>query len=183
MLHRSNRMRELGNRIGFGLIGGAIGLVVMEVVRRTTKPLVKRRAPQPQDVFATGRSMSLIGVHHDEEEAATSAIGRIGYEKIVGHRPSKKMTRALSWGVHIGYGLVVAALYGAIRGESRHVVRDGALFGTALWLIGDELVVPLLGLADKPTAYHPTQHLQSFAQHIGFGVGTVAATQLLEEVR
>jgi hypothetical protein len=183
MLHRSIRMRELGKRIGFGLIGGAIGLVVMEAVRRGTKPLVKRREPQPMDVFATARSMSPFGVHHDLDEASTSAVGRMAYQKLVGRPPSKEMKRALSWAVHIGYGLAVAALYGAFRGESRHVVRDGALFGTALWLVGDEIAVPLLGLADKPTAYHPTQHLQSFAQHIGFGVGTAAATQLLEEIR
>jgi uncharacterized membrane protein YagU involved in acid resistance len=58
-------------------------------------------------------------------------------------------------------------------------LRDGALFGAALWLFGDEIAMPLLGLADKPTQYHPTRHLQSLAAHLGFGVATAATAQAL----
>ncbi len=176
-------MRELGKRIGVGVIGGAIGLIAMEIIRSRTARLVKQREPEPTDVFATARSMSPFGVHHEAGESATGALGRMAYEKIVGHEPSGRAKNRLSWGIHIAYGLLAAAAYGVVAGDSRRVLRDGVLFGSALWLLGDELAVPLLGLADKPTAYHPTHHLQSFAQHIGFGVGTATTTYLLEGMR
>jgi hypothetical protein len=56
----------------------------------------------------------------------------------------------------------------------------GAVFGVGLWLIGDELALPLLGLSDKPTAYHPTRHVQSLAAHLGYGVATAATTRALK---
>jgi len=53
------------------------------------------------------------------------------------------------------------------------------MFGTALWLFGDEIAAPLLGLADKPTEYHVTTHVQALLQHLGYGIATVATTNAL----
>lgn len=167
--------------LGVGLIGGAVGLVAMELAHRLIRPLVKQRASKPTDVFLTERTMSPLGPQYEPGESSTAALARIGYQKLAGRRPSPRTQQALSWAVHIGYGLAVAALYGAIRGgRERASVRDGLAFGAALWLVGDELVVPLLGLADKPTAYSPSYHLQSLAAHVGFGVATAGTTRYLE---
>ncbi len=176
-------MRDIRRGLGLGVIGGALGLAAMELIRRATKPLIKDRAHKPTDVFLTERSMSPLGPQHAADESATDALGRIAYHRLVGHDPSKQRKAQLSWAVHIGYGLLVAALYGAIRGKRSHVLRDGLVFGAGLWLFGDELAVPLLGLADKPTAYHPTRHAQSLAQHLGFGLATAATTRALEVMR
>ena len=177
-------MQQLGNRLGLGMIGGVAGLVVMNLVRVGTAPLVKPRAPRPTDVFLTARTMSPIGPHHRTGEPAAEALGRLVYGTLIGGEPSRRVGRALAWAVQIGYGLLAAAAYGVLRARrTRRPVRDGAWFGAALWLAGDELAAPLLGLADKPTAYHPTYHLQSLAQHLGFGIATAAATCALEEIR
>jgi uncharacterized membrane protein YagU involved in acid resistance len=170
--------------LGLGLVAGGVGLLAMELVRRATAPLVKERARKPTDVFVTERTISQVGIHHEPGESAPEAIGRIGYQKLVGEEPSKKTKSDLSWAIHLGYGLLVASGYALLRGHAHgHTLRDGLMFGTGLWLFGDELAVPLLGLADKPSAYHPTQHLQSFAQHLGFGVATAATTRALEAFR
>lgn len=161
-----------------------MGLAAMELVRRATRPLMKDRSPAPMDVFPTTRSMSLVGPQHEPGESATAALGRIAYHKLTGRAPSAETKSKLSWLVHIGYGLLVASGYGALRARGHHdAFRDGVVFGAGLWLLGDELAVPLLGLADKPTAYHPTRHAQSLAQHLGFGVATAATTHFLEGFR
>ena len=85
----------------------------------------------------------------------------------------------MSWAVHIGYGLACAGAFAALVQRPRHAVRTGALFGAALWLFGDEIMAPLLGLSDKPTEYHPTAHAQALLQHLGYGVATVATTNAL----
>ncbi len=178
------RMNPILRRLGRGLLGGAVGLLVMEIVRRGTARFVAARAPEPTDLPLTERSISLLGPQHELDEGETEALGRISYEFVVGHAPSRETKRTLSWAVHIAYGLFVAAAYGAIRGgRTCRPVRDGALFGAMLWLLGDELAAPLLGLSDKPTAYPPIRHLQSLAQHLGFGVATAATTRTLENVR
>lgn len=181
-------MRNLPRKLGYGLLGGAAGLLAMELIKRATAPLAKRGAPRPTNDELTARSsMSVVGRHHDLEESATDAFGRIAYETVTGRAPSPGTQRKLSWAVHIGYGLMVASLYGAVRGgRDRGVARavvGGALFGAGLWLLGDELAIPLLGLSDKPTTYPVTSHLQSLAQHLGFGVATAATTGVLLDGR
>jgi hypothetical protein len=172
-----------------GLLGGMAGLAVMQLAQWMMHPLVKPRARRPTDVFATERSMSPLGVHHLPDEGATDAIARIAYQRVAHRQPSKQLKSALSWGVHVGYGLLVASLYGALRTperQRRHSVRDairrGAVFGAGLWLLGDELAVPLLGLTDKPTAYHPSRHIQSLVGHLGYGVATAATARALGAV-
>lgn len=189
-------MRNLRTKLAYGLLGGAAGLVAMELVKRATAPLVKHRAPRTASEPSTARSsispsvsssVSVIGAHHGPEESATDALGRIVYQMVTGRTPSPDTQRKLSWAVHIGYGLAVASLYGVIGGRrDRGVARavlGGALFGAGLWLLGDELAVPLLGLSDRPTSYPVTSHLQSLAQHLGFGVATAATTDVLLDGR
>lgn len=151
----------------------------MELVGRSTRSWVKPRPPSPLDVFPTDRAFLSMPLRHLPDESSTAALGRIAYEKLTGRSPSPRTKEALSWAVHIGYGLAAATLFASFR-ERPRVLRDGIAFGAALWLFGDELAVPLLGLADKPTAYHPSRHVQSLAQHLGFGVATAAATRAME---
>jgi hypothetical protein len=182
MLHRDGCMHRIARGLLAGTVGGIAGIAVMEGIRRATAPLRPERASKPTDVFLTERSIALIGPHHEPGEDAPAAIGRLAYQKLVGRPPSPKTKSALSWAVHLTYGLLVASLYGAIRsGGVRHAVRDGLAFGASLWLFGDELAVPLLGLSDKPSAYPPISHATSLAQHLGFGIATAAATRTLEE--
>jgi hypothetical protein len=172
-------MQSLLKRAGLGVVGGIAGLAAMEIVQRLTRPLVNKRAPARTEVFATGRSMSLIGQHHRRDESATDALARIAYEKIAHRDPPESTKSALSWAVHLGYGLATAAVYGALPVRARHAVGAGALFGVALWLFGDELVVPLLGLSDRPSAYPAPRHLQSLAAHVAYGVATAVTTKTL----
>ena len=56
-------------------------------------------------------------------------------------------------------------------------VLRGAVGGVAgaVWAAADELVVPLLGLADRPTVVHATRHAPALIGHLGYGVATAAA--------
>jgi uncharacterized membrane protein YagU involved in acid resistance len=166
-------MQQTPGRLGIGALGGAAGLLVMEGLRQVTKPMVER-APKPSDDGSPeDRSISPLGVQHEQDESATDAVGRLAHVRMTGRSPSAGTKRKLSWAVHLGYGLVVAAGYGLLRaGRVRHSWREGAAFGAALWLMGDQLAVPLLGLSDKPSAYPAARHLQSLATHIGFGIAT-----------
>jgi len=178
---------------GLGLLGGVAGLVGMRLAQRLAAPIVKPRAPGSTDVFVT-ESTSLLGWRHGPDEAANEALARIAYEALLHRAPSTRTKQRLAWLFHVGYGLLMAALYGALAPPSgrgarrrpghatRRAVRSGAAFGAALWLVGDELALPLLGLSDKPTAYHPTRHLQALAAHLGYGVATAATTQALRSL-
>lgn len=158
----------------------------MQLAHWVTRPLVRPRAPRPTDVFATERAVSPLGLHHLPDERASAALARIAYQRVAHRPPPDKLKPVLSWAVHVGYGLLVAALYGALRTpgrQRRHSTRgaaaSGAALGAGLWLVGDELAMPLLGLADKPTAYHPTRHAQGLIERLAYGVATATTARAI----
>jgi hypothetical protein len=176
-----HRMRKGTAR---GVVGGLVGLGAVELVRRTTTPLVTRRGSDPRHVFLTERSMSPFGPQHELGEGPSEAAARLAYQKLVGTRPSRATTARGARLVRIASGLLIASVYGALRGgRRRRAVVEGLALGAGLWLVADEILGPLLGLTDKPTAYHPTHHAQALAQRLGFGVATAATVRVLEVSR
>jgi uncharacterized membrane protein YagU involved in acid resistance len=111
-------------------------------------------------------------------------MGRIAYRVITGKEPESEETRTmLSYLVHWLISLGVSGLYGALRGRTPGPdAEGGAAMGTSLWLLGDELAMPLLGLTDGPTAYTPLLHLHAFGAHIAYGVASSLATQALHRL-
>lgn len=73
--------------------------------------------------------------------------------------------------VHYVFGTASGGLYGALA-EIAPVVTVGAgiPFGAVFWLTADELVVPALGLSEKPTEYPPSTHAYSFFSHLVYAL-------------
>ena len=73
--------------------------------------------------------------------------------------------------IHFLFGAAVGALYG-VYAEDRRRQMSGVGFGTTVWLLADEIAMPLLKLS-APTTRRPVEmHLQSFASHVVFGTAT-----------
>jgi hypothetical protein len=107
------------------------------------------------------------------------------YQSITGKEPETKETKELlSQLVHWGYGILQGGLYGAWRdGNGRHPdLKSGAVFGTGLWLLGDELTVPALGLQSGPTAVPPQDHLNRLGAHLAYGLATAVTTRVLHKL-
>lgn len=108
-------------------------------------------------------------------------MGRILYRRATGKNPESEETRnALSYLVHWAFSMLTSGIYGAIRGRADFPdVKGGLSLGVGLWLIGDELGTPLLGLAKGPTAYPPALHAHGLGAHVAYGIVSAGATQLL----
>jgi putative membrane protein len=79
--------------------------------------------------------------------------------------------------VHYGYGTLAGGLYGALAELTPFARRGtGTAYATALWLFGDEIAVPKLGLSKPFTEYPAKVHARALAGHVVYGVTT-------EEVR
>lgn len=50
------------------------------------------------------------------------------------------------------------------------VLGRGLLFGSALWLIADEGIVPALGFSKSPSEYPASTHVSAWASHLVYGV-------------
>jgi hypothetical protein len=156
-----------------GMIGGAAGVAAMNWFMGRTAKWVESEPRTTGD----GYSMSLVGRTRREDEAPTATVGRVLYQRATGREPEAPVSDKLSTAVHWGYGVLMAGLYGVLRGpRARPDVMGGLVFGAVLWAIGDELALPLLGLAPKPTAFRPSVHVQAAAGHLAYGATTAAAT-------
>lgn len=101
---------------------------------------------------------------NSNELAAQAVASRVGYH--LTHRQ-----RAIAAPiVHFSFGAGVGVAYGVFVERSRR--RSGLGLGTALWLMADEIAMPVLGLS-RSTLRRPLEmHLQSLAAHFVYGVVT-----------
>lgn len=180
--HESNRWK------GFviGAVSSLAGLMAMRSYWQRAAPKVKENVDlggkQAYPDEADLNDIALVGRQYQGEESSTAALGRIIYHAIAGKDPQTQETKELmSYLVHWGYGMVQGGVYGAMRaGDGRGLdLAGGALFAAGLWLMGDEMAVPMLGLQSGPTAVAPVSHVNRLGAHLTYGVTTAVTTQLL----
>lgn len=182
-MRRSNGERSLARDITLGVIGGLIGTLAM---RWYWSGVEKATGSDPRQQTRPGDhaldAISPLGTQHEEDESSTAAIGRLLYEKTHGGQPPDDDTKqTLSQAVHWSYGALQGGLYGASTGhDGKHWVADGTFWGTGMWALGDELLVPLLGLADGPGAYPLRQHVHRLGAHLAYGLALGATKRALE---
>lgn len=169
-----------------GLAGGAAGTVAMGGYWSALTSLLGSdpRMETLDDGVDALEDISVAGQHHTEEEGSTAAMGRIAYEQVTGEAPEPSETKSLlSYEVHYGYGTLQGGLYGAVTGgRGGRDVSDGALFGTALWLLGDEGLVSLLGLANGPGNYPLKQHVSRWGAHVVYGLAMAITVKVLRKL-
>ncbi|MBW3535313.1 MAG: hypothetical protein KY453_08880 [Gemmatimonadetes bacterium] len=128
--------------------------------------------------------ISVVGPFNREEESAPETMGRVAYTKLYGEEPSDETRGTRATEIHWATGLALGGLYGLLRGDARDGLDlgGGLLFGAGAWLMNDEVLVPMLGLSDGPTAQEPAEHVKALGAHVVYGLATAAATQALERV-
>jgi hypothetical protein len=105
------------------------------------------------------------------DEPATIQAAEAVSRELLGHEPSEREKQAGGSALHYGFGAAVGALYGiAAEVRPRTAAAAGLPFGAAVWLVADEIGVPLAGFASKPTDYPLSRHAAAFASHLVFGL-------------
>lgn len=117
----------------------------------------------------------------DVDEEATSALAQRLGRTLCGHDlTDEEMRRAVPVATCVR-GAALGAIYAAL-GEKYPDARAGAgsAFGAAAWLIGDEILVPVLGLLHGNHTL--SGHASALAGHVVFGLTTEAARALTGEL-
>jgi hypothetical protein len=82
----------------------------------------------------------------------------------------------------LGYGMTAGALYGALRPRPGNLLVDGTALGLGVWAVGYLGWLPALGLMPSVQQQETEQVASPIAQHIIFGMATVAAYQWLHDL-
>ena len=168
-----------------GMLGGVAGVLAMGFYWKQVKAITgrdPRSAYDEDDVPDTEAldSVAVAGRHHKEGESSTAALGRILYQQATGKEPPQETKTVLSYLIHWLISMQISGVYGAAR--TRSGVPDlagGLILGTALWLLGDEMLMPVAGLTEGPSAYPPELHAHGWGAHAAYGLTSAATTQLL----
>lgn len=143
-----------------------------------------RAKPQIGKVLLVGLGSGLIAAWTmNQFQAALSKASRIAKEDEPKGTPPQSNSgdegpedatlKAAGPIVHYAFGASMGALYSMAAEIYPEVTRGfGTGFGTALFAAGDELAVPLLGLAKGPKEYPLSSHASAFAAHLIYGVTT-----------
>jgi hypothetical protein len=173
-----------------GTTGGIAGVLAMsaywQIVTSATGQDPRKAQKQnetPEDLRWLD-DISLLGKNHKDGESSTAALGRLAYRAVTGQEPESEETRTvLSYLVHWIISMGASGLYGALRGQQHGIdSRGGMRLAVLLWLLGDELLMPLTGFTDGPTAYPANLHAHGWGAHAAYGLASAAATQLLMDV-
>jgi putative membrane protein len=169
-----------------GAAGGVAGVLAMTALERMFDQL--RGDGSPEAV----RRLSQRGGRHDiarlkararrfrlpQEDATVRAAQRIS--RAVRGRKIKVRNRHLAGLlVHYGFGACAGLLYGlAVERYPKASSMAGLPFGAAVWLLGEEIGLPLMNLTDAPNKYPALDHVNALAAHLVFGSATEAVRGL-----
>ena len=111
------------------------------------------------------------------DEPATMQAASAMSHAIAGRGLSETEKRAGGTAVHYAFGAATGAFYGVLCEARPEAAAGGGLpFGAAVWLVADEVGVPLAGFADSPLQYPVARHASALATHLAFGA-TVEAVR------
>lgn len=177
-----------------GMIGSVAGLIAMQIYWQRIAPIVNEQLgsnsnerdqnEEPAGGNGSLDDISLIGQQYRDDESATAALGRIFYRQLTGRAPETEEAKTmLSYLVHWAYGMFQGGLYTALRSDAQGLDLGGGLvYASGLWLFGDEMAVPLLGLQAGPTAVPLAQHANRWGAHLAYGLGTAVASHTLRRL-
>lgn len=175
-------MANLLRGMAAGLLAGCAASYVMN-------QLAASSPKQPEGDEHEGSSQrQKTGKHEarkggEVEENATVATAQAISRKLFHHELDGGEKQIAGPAVHYAYGSIVGAIYGGVA-EVFPIVGAGfgMPFGFTLWLLGDEIAVPALGLGKGPTEYPPQVHADALASHFIYGITTDLMRRVLRHV-
>jgi hypothetical protein len=152
------------------LRGGIAGGIATRLMDRVTTDMLEG---QPPDVTAREKAASRNG-----QGAIANLVDRLD-RGLALHLDDPAKAKAAQV-VHYGLGVGPGALYAvALRHSSRVAIGGGLGFGIFLWLVNDEILNTVLGLAGPWASYPVETHWRGLVGHATLGVATAAGVRLL----
>ncbi len=150
-----------------GAVGGLAGTLAMNYAQRLWTLAADRGAPSSAAGPHDARDWQERSEDQNSNEMAAQALARA----TINRRLSDRELSILAPAIHFSFGAAAGAIYhGAYLHPVSHDRRSGTLFGSALWLVADEIAMPVLGLS-RSTLQRPVEmHCQSFVAHLVYGV-------------
>jgi uncharacterized membrane protein YagU involved in acid resistance len=168
--NRDVSSRQLAEGAIVGLVGGFVGTFFMTQCQSMLSSLISGRSSTPQREPGRRQDMPATELMADEVSQA-----------VQGEPVSDEYKPLAGQIVHYTFGALVGGAYGALSKRLPQVrMGSGVPFGLAVWLLADELALPILKLTPPPQQHALSRHLYPFTSHVVFGLATHAATRAMQ---
>jgi len=148
-----------------GALGGLAGTWAMNEAQRKWTLAVDGEAPHS----AAGKHDAREWQERTEGQNSNEIAAQTVADATIGRRLDDRELGMAAALMHYAFGTAVGALYGAFA--ARHPGRaSGIGFGLTVWLLADEIAMPLLGLSESTLRRPAEKRLQSIAAHMVFGM-------------
>ena len=151
--------------IAAGVLGGLAGTLAMNYAQRVWTRAVDGKAPPSAGGKHDARDWQEREEGRNANELAAQAIAK----RVVGRSLTNDELSVAAPIVHHTFGAAMGGLYGYCVRDRQNRMTSGVAFGAAVWLIADEIAMPLFQLSAPTTERSVEKHAQSFAAHIVFG--------------
>ena len=149
-----------------GAVAGAVGGLVASWAMNEFSALIKTVA----ESSSNGRKQKAKGNDEQQQEDPTMTTAEKISETVADIKLNKQQKKKGGTVVHYVFGAVMGAVYGAASEVAPPLKSLAGLpYGAALFIGADEIALPVLGLAKKPTEYPLSRHLSGLGQHLLYG--------------
>jgi hypothetical protein len=101
--------------------------------------------------------------------------------ELMGKSLSRRQRKVYGWRFHKAFGVFGGLQYAAMRRRNPRIGAGmGLLFGAAFFLLGDEVLVPLMRWTPGPRAFSWKVHARGAVAHMAYGVAAEATARLLD---
>jgi uncharacterized membrane protein YagU involved in acid resistance len=166
------RSQDLAVHVIAGFVGGLVASFAMEHFQRALGTISPDLGGAPG---AGGQQYRKPQAEPSTYQAADAISRTVTGEPLDGDNKP-----AAASAIHYAFGGSVGAIYGAAALNNPDIAAWGGVpFGASVWLIADEMGMPLMGLAKAPTEHPLQDHATTFASHLIYGATTDAVRRLL----
>ena len=156
-----------------GVAGGLLASLVMEQFQ-----LLWSKASE-----AIERARETEKPRGRKADPSTVKVAQAISKSVFGKKIPKSKKRLAGEAVHYAMGATSGAIYGAaVEALPFTTAGDGLAFGTALWVLADEVSVPALQLSKPPTKIPVSTHIYALASHLVYGWTTEMVRRAVRQV-
>lgn len=161
-----------------GLIGGLVASWMMNQFQALLSNIAKNDK-KSEDATPEEKKRE----DDQESDNATVKVASAISENIFDHKLTRSEKKIAGPAVHYAFGTISGGLYGAAAEFAPAMtIGIGVPFGTIMWLVADEAVVPTLGLAEFPTKYPLSTHAYALTSHFVYGLTAEIMRRVIRRV-
>jgi hypothetical protein len=163
-----------------GFAGGLLGAFAMNTFARAVNVIGDHNegtgaAPGRNRV---GRGVQPPQADGGADDDAAVRVATIASRALTGRAPSRQTRLQLGSAVHYAFGGTLGACY-ALLAQRAPAVRAGygSLYGAAVWVVADEIIMPALRLSRGPRQLSAGVHAYALTGHWVYGLTLESVTR------